>query len=425
MEKRYYFLGICGISMSSLAIMLKNQGFSVSGNDKNDGLTLKILEKNGIKVDKKINRRAIKDADVVVYSSAIKEDEKQLVYAKKCKKKIVPRGEILGQVSRNYKKVVAIAGSHGKTTTTGLIYEILRCAGKKPTLHLGGFRIENEKNYIIGENEFFVTEACEYHDNFLFLKPYISVVTNVEKEHMDYFKTFENQCKSFEKFKKNSQIVIEDEGDLKAKNISHDPDGGLIFDLCDKDGISMHLHMKICEEVNIQNVIYAYQVAKKLAISDIDIKNGLENFLGVKTRFERVNCPYFDIVVCDYAHHPTEIAKTIETASKIFCDRKVITIFQPHTFSRTKSLLSEFIDVFKNVEMPIFFKTYSARENKSDGVSAFELCKLLRIRGINAKYFANFKSLKDFLIKFDKKSVLVFIGAGDLPNILNKNDFIS
>lgn len=425
-KAKYYLMGIGGVSMSVIAIMLKEKGFEVGGSDITFSRATQILEKHSIMVDLVLNEEKIKNADVIVLSSAIKEDNPHYLCAKKHKKKMLTRGQLLGMLANDFEKVIAIAGSHGKTTTTAMIYEILKCAGKNPTLHFGGFRIEDGQNYENGGNEFFVTEACEYHDNFLNLFPYISVVTNVEKEHMDYFKTFERQLSSFEQFRKQSEIVVEGQNNLHAKNLRHDKNGYLLFSLCEGNKKIMDLHLHICEEINTQNCIYAYQVAKLLQIPDCYIKMGLERFKGVSTRFEKVDCQYFDNVICDYAHHPTEISKAIKTAKKLYKNKTLITIFQPHTFSRTKTLLPEFIDVFKDVEIPVFFKTYSAREREDEGMSAKRFTEILKNCNENAKYFDNYEDLFEFLMQLKKScAVLLFLGAGDLPVILHKNNFIS
>lgn len=425
-KAKFYLMGIGGVSMSVLAIMLKERGFDVGGSDLTFSKATQILEKHLISVDLELNEEKIKEADIIVLSSAIKEDNPQYICAKKHKKKMLTRGQLLGMLANEFEKVIAVAGSHGKTTTTAMIYEILDCAGMKPTLHLGGFRIADGQNYEKGESEFFVTEACEYHDNFLNLHPYISVVTNVEKEHMDYFKTFERQLRSFAQFRKQSENVVEGQKNLQAKNIRHDKNGYLIFSLFDGKEKIMNLHLHICEEINTQNCIYAYQVAKLLKIPDCYIKIGLERFQGVSTRFEKVDCKYFDSVVCDYAHHPTEISKAISTAKRIYKNKKLITIFQPHTYSRTKTLLPEFVEVFKDVEIPVFFKTYSAREREEEGMSAKTFTEILKKHNKNARYFETYQELFEFLMNFEKcYTVLLFLGAGDLPVILHKNNFIS
>ena len=456
--------------MSALAVMLKKLGHEVSGWDENLGRGVQVLLDNGIDVDlpfEKISKlkkqtkngdaacrlcneagdaeknknakntrkrrknatflglEKLIDCDLVVQSSAIKEDDFHIVLAKKLGKKIISRGQLLGWVSSNYEKVIAMAGSHGKTTTTAMIFNILRVAGKEPTLHLGGFKIDDNLNYAVGGQEFFVTEACEYHDNFLFLRPYLSVVTNVEPEHLDFFRTFEREQESFRQFEENSENVINSTADYFAKNICHDRFGGLMFSLFCKEEKIMDLHLKICEEINVQNCIYAYLVAKKLGIEDCFIKQGLENFKGVHSRFERKTCASFDNVICDYAHHPTEISKAIFSAQKIFSQKPLVVVFQPHTFSRTKTLLSEFLKVFDGVENLILFKTYAARERESDGISARKLTQILQKNGKNAAYFDNFALLKEHLHKFPCDTTLLFLGAGDLPQIMTQDGFVT
>ena len=426
---RYYLIGICGISMSALAHFLNNSGNEVSGSDMNVS-GAKSLERNGVKVFHNENVEEVAKADVVVVSSAIGEDNADLKIAKKLKKKVLSRGELLGELSKNYEKVIAVAGSHGKTTTTALIYNVLKCAKVNPSLHLGGVLCEEKTNYVVGDTKYFVTEACEYHDNFLFLHPYIGVVTNVEEDHLDYFKTFENELKSFEKFKSNCKYVI-DGSRLYPTHIRYDRKGRLCFNIAfdDSDDFSIShqrklkklisLKVQILEEVNVYNCILAYHVCALLGFSDEIIKEGIESFKGVKRRFEKVDCEYFENVIVDYAHHPTEIENTIKTAKKVFKNKKILYIFQPHTYSRTKNLLNEFVEVFKKVDDLILYKTYPSREKTSDGISALKLAKILDV-----SYCANLNSLMKKLFVDYNDRVLVFIGAGDLPDLLYKNKFL-
>ena len=425
--KSIYFFGIGGVSMSALAIFSKEKGFSVRGSDICHGAGTEILEKHDIEVDFDINEEAIKNADIICVSSAIKEEDKRLKIAKSQKKKIITRGELLGEISKDYDKVIAIAGSHGKTTTTALIFHILKSSNKNPTLHLGGYKIDDNKNFCIGGSEYFVTEACEYCDNFLHLHPYLSIITNIEPEHLDYFKTFENQTFSFKKFEQQSENAIKEDESFEAKNIAHTQNGFLSFDMYFKKKFVLHFDTKLLEEINTKNVIFAYRACKFLGLSDSEIKAGVESFCGVRCRFEKKKCNQFDNVIFDYAHHPTEIKNSIESAKKIFGGKRLFVVFQPHTYSRTKLLLEEFLNVFKCVENPIFFKTYSAREREENGMSAKEFSEILRKTNRNALYFEDFSSLIEFLNQIqDKKScVLLFVGAGDLPQILHQNGFVS
>lgn len=411
--------------MSALALFLKDKGNFVGGSDISESDAVNMLGRAGIVVDKALDEGKIAQAEYVICSSAIKSDNGFLQVAKRLEKKILTRGQLLGAVASEYDKVIAVAGSHGKTTTTAMIYEILKCAGRDPTLHLGGFRCEDGKNIHLGGKEFFVTEACEYYDNFLNLKPYISVVTNVEPEHMDYFKTFDRQLKSFEQFRSQSKFVVESAGELTAKNIRHKKNGDMSFNLCEDGRKLFRLKLQICEEVNTQNCIFALLVCRQLGLTDEQIKVGLENFKGVRTRFERVNCSRFDNVLCDYSHHPTEIEKAISSARKIFKKKRLVVIFQPHTFSRTRDFLEKFVEVLKKVDVPILFKTYSAREKEDEGVSAKRLAEILREQNQSTMYADDFDELKKLIDGLDREDVLMFVGAGDLPAILHKNKFLS
>ncbi len=424
--KKAYFLGIGGVSMSVLAIMYKNLGWEVGGSDEVESRATLLLNHHEIDVDFEINKQKMLEADEIIVSSAIKSDNPQFVFAKEFGKKLLTRGQALGKISDFYDKVIAVSGSHGKTTTTAMIYQILLCAGKNPTLHLGGFRIEDGNNFVLGDNEYFVTEACEYCDNFLNLKPYLSVITNIEKEHMDYFKTFERQLRSFEKFRRKSAIVVEDCKGFFVRKLRHDTDGSLMFELYEGKEKLFDLHLKLCEEINTQNCIFALKACRLLNIPDHIIKLGLESFKGVGSRFEKMSCPYFKNVICDYAHHPTEISKALCSARNIYRRQKLITIFQPHTYSRTKNLCHEFLEVFRFIEMPLFFKTYSAREKPNEGLSAKEFTEILKKENPNAKYFDDFESLYKFLMQFSNDEVvLLFVGAGDLPTIAHKNNFLT
>ena len=401
--------------------MRKNQYFY-----KNYCLYFSFPEINSVLFECESKFKNLFECDIVVRSSAIKDDDVRVLLASIWGKQILSRGQMLGKISEKYEKTVAVAGSHGKTTTTAMIYNILKIAGKNPTLHLGGYQIVDGKNFELGGDEFFVTEACEYYDNFLYLKPFLSVVTNIEREHLDYFGNFENEKKSFEKFKSNSKFVIDKPFDVKAKNIRHDKNGRLCFSLYNGEKKLMNLHLHLCEDINTINCVYAYLTSKQLGISDCYIKMGLENFKGVATRFERKKCPFFDYVICDYAHHPTEIQKSITSAKKIFKNKTIVTVFQPHTYSRTKELLNQFLKVFESVSNLVIFKTFSAREKESDGITGKAFVDILQNKNKNVKYFDNFSSLKEFLLNFSKKdTVLVFLGAGDLPQILTKEKFIT
>lgn len=410
---KYFFLGICGISMRSLAVMLRLRGDEVSGCDAEPS-DLDFFKTYGVEVLGSRVKEEIKKSDIIVFSSAIKENDENYLYAKKLGKKLMSRGELLGVIASDYDIVIAVAGAHGKTTTTALIYNILK--KRNPTLHLGGILKEEDTCFVYGEKRYFITEACEYHDNFLYLKPCIGVITNIEKEHLDYFKTFENELSSFNKFRKNCKFVIEGNGGFEIKKIHH-RNQKLCFDIFKGKEKIMSLKMNICEEVNVNNALLAYRVCKMLGVDDGEIKMGLESFLGVKRRFEKVESSYFKDVIVDYAHHPTEIKGTILTAKNLF--KKVVFVFQPHTYSRTKELFDEFVDVFKKEKNLVIFKTFPARETEKDGISGKVLAEKL-----GCLYFEDVFSLICCLKENYPNFAVIFIGAGDLPKLLENEKII-
>lgn len=424
--KKFYFLGICGISMSALAMLLKKEGNNVCGSDINYNNDINCLKNNKICVFKPPNYEKIKESDVIVVSSAISENDKELMFAKANNKKIISRGQLLGDISSHYEKTIAIAGSHGKTTTTALIYNILKVAGKNPTLHLGGELAFEDTNCILGEKEYFITEACEYKDNFLFLKPYISVITNIEPEHLDYFQTFKRELLSFSKFESNSKIVIKEDKSYKIKNVNHRYNGFVSFDVINKNNKKIHLDMKRYEEVIAKDCIYAIRVCKELGIRDDLIKLGIESYKGVKKRFQKVNCQILKNVYVDYAHHPTEIQNAIKTAKKSFKNKKIVVIFQPHTYSRTKLLFKEFIKSLSNADEIILYKTYSAREEECMGLSEYDLYKEFLKINKDCFHFSNINCLLEFLKEENSnEKIYLFLGAGDLPDKLNKISFLT
>lgn len=408
--KKIFFIGICGISMSALAVLMKKNGNIVCGCDRNFKRPQKCLVDNDIPVFSQNFLCGVDDCDLVVFSSAIKEDNFVLSRARKLGKKCISRGELLGRIASGYEKVIAVAGSHGKTTTSGMIFSILKFAGKEPSLHLGGILCGEKTNVVAGEKEFFVCEACEYCDNFLYLFPYISVVTNIEREHLDYFKTFENEKRSFARFKEQSKFVI-DKPKYQAKRKKINSFGGVSFDIVSANKKEMSVNLKVGGFYNIQNAVFAFEVGKKLGISNEIIKIGLEQFSGTEKRFEKKY--FFDkTIIVDYAHHPTEINSVFEYTK--FLGKKVVAIFQPHTYSRTKNLCEDFVKVLSKFDKVFCFKTYSAREKPKDGLSALELSRKIE----NSTYLSSLKQVKSVIKNTNDDELVILFGAGDLPEKL-------
>ncbi len=429
---KYHFIGVGGVSMSALASILKSQGNYVSGSDIHNSSLLEKLAISGIVIYLSHNEKNVEGADVVVYNSAISQDNVELVRAKELGLPLVSRAELLKKVSEKYKHVIAISGAHGKTTTTAMITETFLIAGLNPTAHLGGVLKSHNSNFILGKDEFFITEACEYKDNFLSLTPSVGVILNVEAEHLDYFKTFENVCRSFESFASNSKVVVANDkldisienpirfGDCgyRAKNIVPIKRGRFKFDCYYENKKLFSVKMNVIGRYNITNALACIAVCKHYKIKNKIIKKALEGFQGVKRRFECKNKRPF--VVHDYAHHPSEI-KSVIIATRGFVKGRLIVAFQPHTYSRTKALMHEFLDAFDLCDELYIIKTYSAREKTIKGGTAKDLFNNLTKKMKNVEYFSNFDCCYNYISDNIKKNdTLLILGAGDIEELANR-----
>ena len=403
--------------MSALAKLALHQGCKVFGSDIVRNQFCIELEKLGAQIfycHSSDNLASIVFVpDLFVYSSAIKPDNIEMQTAKIMGIKIFSRAQFLGQIAKGYQNVIAVSGMHGKTTTTAMIAKILISAAN-PTVHIGGDFGAAGGNLRIGENQYFVTEACEYADSFLWVNATHAVVTNIEREHMDYFKTMSHIKKSFAEFASkarvcyveydsSSKVVANNKktfginrGDLKAVNIKQ-VEGKYNFDVVrsvdrnckktkelgkaiNKERLGEFLgRVELCcaGRHNIFNALAAIFVCLDLGVPFATIKKALFEFENVKRRFEKLGEKNGNIILHDYAHHPTEIKNAIKTTAEAF-GRPIICVFQPHTYSRTKTLLKKFLTCFDKAEQIYIIDTYSAREPvdpEGDALKLFEALK--------------------------------------------------
>jgi len=438
--KNIHFLGIGGISQSALAVILKSQGYNISGSDKTETETTKKLENLGIPVSINSVSEFLYSAHLVVVTGAIKEDDKELILAKEMGLKVISRAKMLGVLAKEYKNVISVAGTHGKTTTTGMISQIFLDANKNPTIHIGGDMGEINGNVFVGDNEFFITEACEYQDSFLSLKSDVSVILNVQPDHLDYFKNFENIKKSFKKFANNTKkkgVVVynrDDEnaclnykqnvlscslngfGVVSAKNIKEYEKGKFKFDCYLLGNKIFNIKLNVYGRHNINNALSSIAVGLYYGIDKQIIKKALEGFKGIKRRFEDYGYINNVKVIHDYAHHPTEIEATIKTAQSL-TNKDVYVVFQPHTYSRTKLLYDEFLNCFNGAKEVLVYKVYSAREKESEGINEKELARGLSLNGQTAFSFENYKEMKEYILsKIKNGDILLILGAGDIES---------
>lgn len=452
-SKKFHLIGIGGISMSAIAQMLKDEGNIVTGSDKSESKQVKILRDKGIDVTIGHDISKVSDADIVIYTAAIPDEDIELVEARKLKKDIYERAEFLGILIRRYKNSIGIAGTHGKTTTTSMISNIFLKAGLNPTIQVGALLKEINSNYNIGDNENFIFESCEYKDSFLNFYPKSTVITNIDQDHMEYFKTLENILISFKKYvmniQKNGKIYINmddenskevleyaqynrkdldiitfgienDKAKYQAKDIEYVENSEYILKFTPyKDGQKMgdEIHLKISGKVNIANAIAAIAVSDTNGVSYNYIKEGLEGFTGASRRFEYRGMVNGAKIYDDYAHHPTEIRALSEGISHIPANRK-IAIFEPHTYSRVINHKEDFAKSLSNFDIVIATKIYASREVNKYGITSEEITNILKENGKNAIYLDNNDAIKEYIKKEAKPGdIIVTIGAGDVTKI--------
>jgi len=444
-----HFIGAGGIGMSGLAQIMCNMGFVIQGSDLNQNKNTDRLIQSGIKVYFGHHQRNLKKATMIVVSSAIKKNNKELLYAKDKKLPIFKRGDMLANIV-SLKKNIVVTGSHGKTTTTSLIANILSEAGLSPTVINGGVINSLKNNAQLGKGEWAVIESDESDGSFLKLPVSYSIVTNIDKEHLDFYGTFEKLKKSFSNFiektpsfgkslacidNKNLRILLSKTKTnnfltygfnknsnyqiinvRKKKNYS-------IFDLklklpSHKTKIIDNITVNLIGDHNITNATASIAVALNLGIKVNKIKNALRKFLGIQRRFTKVfsikNKEFYD----DYAHHPTEIKAVITSARQVNKNRKIISVFQPHRYSRVKSLKNEFASSFKLSNEVVLCPVYSAGEKKTYNFSQDNFSKLIskksKIQVINIK---NKNELKNYFIKnLLRDEMVICMGAGSISN---------
>lgn len=440
-----YFIGIGGISMSGLAEILKDRGCRVSGTDIKESDVTKHLESLGITIHYGHRAENITDdIDLVVYTAAIHPGNPELEAAKEKQIPLMDRARLLGHIMEEYQYSVAVAGTHGKTTTTSMVSEILLEAEKDPTITVGGILPAIHSNVKIGHSPYFVAEACEYFDSFLQFTPLVGVILNVEADHLDYFKTLDNIRRSFHAFAQripaggllvlNASIAhpeeleenlhcsvetfgLKENACWQARNIVHGPNGKNSFDVYYQGEFYTSVHLDIPGEHNITNALAAVASAHFLDIPAEVCARGLSHFTGVNRRFQRKGEKRGIVVIDDYAHHPTEIMATLSAARNVR-HNKLWCVFQPHTYSRTKNLFDEFGRAFGDADEIIVADIYAARETDDGTISAAMLAERIAKEGGNARYVGDFAAIRQHLETHCRTGdLLLTVGAGDVYKI--------
>ncbi len=445
-----YFMGIGGISMSGLAQILIEEGFRISGSDNKESDMTRALEKRGVKVfygQKSENIAAASPIDVVVYTAAVHPDNPEFVAASNAGLPMLTRAQLLGQIMKEYELPVAIAGTHGKTTTTSMLSKILLEADTDPTLSIGGIFKDIGGNIRVGKSEYFVTEACEYTNSFLSFFPKISVISNIDADHLDFFKDLDDIRHSFRKFAlllpEDGTLVIngdidnvqeitdslacsivtygsKESFDYYPSDITYDEHGNPSFTAHLANGRTLSIKLAVPGIHNVYNALAAAAVASILGIEEEYIVSGLSMFGGTSRRFEYKGEIGGVTIIDDYAHHPTEIKATL-TAARNYPHNKVWCVFQPHTYTRTKALLDEFADALSLADHVVLADIYAARETDTLGISSKTLRDKILELGHECNYFPtfeNFSEIEKYLLQnCTKGDLLITMGAGDVVKI--------
>ena len=440
-----HFIGIGGISMSGLAEILLSRKFPVSGSDSHESaLTDQLAEQGAVIHYPQMAENITDDIDVVVYTAAIHPDNPEFRAAQEKNLPMLTRAQLLGEIMRNYKEAINVSGTHGKTTTTSMITEILLEAHKDPTVSVGGMLKDIGGNIRVGGQDTFVVEACEYTNSFLSFFPTIEVILNVEADHLDFFKDIDDIRHSFklfaEKLPEDGLLVInkdikhseyftqelkcrvvtfghEKDADYTANFISYDKFAHPSYTLFYKGEELARVELGVTGEHNIYNSLAAVAVARSLDIPMEVILRGLKRFTGTDRRFQKKGSVNGFTIIDDYAHHPQEIAATIEAAKK-YPHRKLWIVFQPHTYSRTAALLDDFAGALSQADEIVLADIYAAREKNTIGISSDDLRKHMLEQNTNVYYIPKFEDIEDFLLQHvEEGDVLITMGAGDIYKV--------
>lgn len=437
--KRIHMIGIGGSGMCPLAEILHTKGYELTGSDNNEGDTLNRVRNLGIKVTMGHHPESVHGAELVVYSAAISEDNPERAEAKRLGIPQMERSLLLGALTRLFDNVIGVAGTHGKTTTSSMITQILYLNKMDPSAVIGGKLPIINSNGLCGRSDIFVCESCEFVNTFLEMSPDVSVLLNIDNDHLDYFKTMENLTNSFKKFVGMSKLCFVNGDDERAYNAvsdlnietvtfgkSKDCDYyaenispckyGFGFDVCKRGEKLIRIELSVPGKHNVMNCLAAFSVCHWLGVSPEGIKDAIEKFRGAGRRFEFLG-EYEDFVLADdYAHHPTEIKATL-TAAKDLSYKRVIAVFQPFTFSRTAMLKDEFIEALSVADKVILTPIMGSREINTYGISSEDIGNSLA----DCTCVQDFdEAVKTVLDTVQNGDIVITMGGGDVYKIAKK-----
>ncbi len=448
---KIHFIGISGIGMSGIAELMQDKGYIIQGSDINLNENTKRLKKKGIKFYLGHNKKNISSADAIVFSSAIKNNNPEIKAAIQKKIPLLSRADMLGELMKN-KKSIAIAGSHGKTTTTSLVGNIFNTANLDPTIVNGGIINSLSKNNRFGKGDWMIVEADESDGSFLKLPHQISIITNLDIEHLDFYKSKQNLFRSFENFINmlpfyGTAIICIDDKNLKTLikkiktrniitySIKNKFADVYIYDVVRKKTkssfklkINNNKLIKIDNykftinslgDHNILNGAASIIASKLVGVKNSFINKALSNYIGVERRFSFLGYKNKALIYDDYAHHPTEIIATIKAAK--YLKNNIVVVFQPHRYSRTSILFNDFVKILSKINNLILLETYSAGEKTIKGATSQDIYINVFKKNKNIVYLNNLNTLNEILTKYTiKKNTIIFMGAGSISNLAKK-----
>ena len=440
-----HFIGIGGISMSGLAEILLREHFTVSGSDSRASDLTRHLESLGAVVSYPQKASNLTpDIDLVVYTAAIHPDNPEYAAAVSMQLPMLTRAQLLGQIMANYRRSIAVAGTHGKTTTTSMMSQVLLAGPEDPTISVGGILDAISSNVHVGDSDLFITEACEYTNSYHAFFPRYSVILNVEEDHMDFFKDLADIRASFRKFASQtaedgaliingeipdvSEITadtkaavitfgLSDACDYHAADISYDHKGCASFTPVRGDRTLPRIRLQVPGLHNVSNALAVIALSERMGLPWEQVVTGLDAFDGADRRFQYKGQFQGAAVIDDYAHHPTEISASLAAAQN-YPHKRIICVFQPHTYTRTKAFLAGFAEALSAADLVVLADIYAAREPDIYGVSSLDLKRELEKLGTECYYFPSFGEIEAFLQKKCMNGdLLITMGAGDVVNI--------
>jgi len=419
--RKVHFVGVGGIGMSALARLFLHEKKIVSGSDRAPSDITRVLETLGMQFyGVQVAENIIDGIDLVIYTEAMSHDHEEMIAARALGVPMMNYFDALGMVANEY-YLIAVAGSHGKTTTTAMLIDIFEEAGFDPSAIVGSLRAKTKSNYRAGKSKYFIAEACEYKRDFLSLKPDVLVITNIEHEHVDYYKNLGEVQKAFRELasqvREGGAVIVNFGGENIAPILE-----GVTVSLVDYGKyFDPTLKLKVPGIHNQMDAAAAKAAAEFVGIKPAVAKTALEKFSGTWRRFEYKGEINGAKVYDDYGHHPSEIKATLEGARELYPDKEITIVFQSHTYSRTHELFSDFVDALSAADSVIILPIYAAREENTFGVTHTKLVDAIREKNKNAVAFDTFdEAVTEITVRANEKDIILVMGAGDITQVATK-----